>query len=218
VGSQDALAADDLRPLRDQIRERLRAWIIDGRLEPGTPIRERDLAEQFGVSRLPIREAIRMLEVEGFVQTQARRGAIVRSLHRHDVEEVFDVREALEVLEARLAAQRIDATGARRLRWLIEESEHASAADDRERFTQINAEFHEEIARAAGNRTLTAALMPLAGRLQWNQAQNAHPERILGEHRSLAQAISDHDADRAATEARRHVRSRRQLLLDTLPH
>lgn len=217
VGAPDALAVDDLRPLRDQIREKLRAWIIDGRLEPGTPIRERDLAAQFGVSRLPVREAIRLLEGEGFVEMRARRGAVVRSLNRKDIEEVFDVREALEVLEARLAALNIDTTASRRLRWLIEESQHALEADDRDRFADINAEFHETISGASSSRTLAAVLRPLAGRLRWNPAQNADPERILREHKTLTEAITAHDVDRAEKEARIHVRSRRQTLLDTLP-
>jgi DNA-binding GntR family transcriptional regulator len=217
VSAPDALAEDDLRPLRDQIREKLRSWIIDGRLEPGVPIRERDLAAQFGVSRLPVREAIRMLEGEGFVEIRARRGAVVRTLTRKDVQEVFDVREALEILEARLAALNIQDAASRRLRWLIEESQHALQAGDRDRFADINAEFHETISEASSNRTLSATLMPLAGRLQWNPAQNADSERILREHKALSDAITAHDADRAEKEARVHVRSRRQTLLDTVP-
>ncbi|WP_186526309.1 GntR family transcriptional regulator [Leekyejoonella antrihumi] len=217
MGDSDALLVDDLRPLRDQIRERVRAWIIDGRLEPGVPVRERELAERFGVSRLPVREAIRMLEVEGFVETRARRGAIVRGLHRRDVEQEFEVREVLEVLEARLAAKHLESAGARRLRWLVDESEHMLQTDDRARFAEVNAEFHDAISQAAGNHTLAAVLLPLAGRLQWNTAQNAHPERILAEHRRLADAIASNDPDRAGEEARVHLNSRRQALLGTLP-
>jgi DNA-binding GntR family transcriptional regulator len=88
-------------PLRDQTRDVIRQRIINGRLSPGTRIVERELGAELQVSRVPVREALRMLESEGFLEVVPRRGVVVKTLTRRDVEELFDVRVSLEVLENR---------------------------------------------------------------------------------------------------------------------
>src|SRR5438874_11414386 len=94
------------RPLRDKVVDELRRRIIDGVYEPGDRLTEERLADDFGVSRNPVREAIRVLEAEGFLRAQPRRGDVVAQMSVQDVEDLFDVRMSLEELAARLAAQR----------------------------------------------------------------------------------------------------------------
>ena len=94
-------AAD--RPLSMQIYESLREAIIEGRIAPGTRLREQALADEFDVSRVPLREAIPQLEAEGFVRTLPRRGTVVTHLTMRDIHDLFDIRESLEALAARLA-------------------------------------------------------------------------------------------------------------------
>ena len=103
----DSTSADvDRRSRGEAVYEWVRERIIDGSLQPGSRIRERDLAEAINVSRVPIREAFPRLEAEGYIRTIPRRGAVVAPMELVDVNEVFDVRASLEVLAARLAAQR----------------------------------------------------------------------------------------------------------------
>lgn len=204
---------DDLRPLREQVRDVLRARILDGTLLPGTRIYEREVAAEHGVSRVPVREAIRMLEAEGLVAVAPRRGVVVRELARKDVEDLFDLREALEVLESRLAARRASPAGVRRLRWLVDEARHSLAAGEVVEMNRANAAFHEEIARLADNPALSTVLEPVSTRLRWNYAQNAEPERVLAEHEALLDAIAAGDVDRAGEMSLHHVRAARRMVL-----
>ena len=92
------------RPLRETVRDTLRTRIFEGHYAPGTRLVERDLAAEFNVSRLPVREALRMLRQEGLIRDRASRGMEVSGLSAKDVEDLFDVRQSLEVLACRLAA------------------------------------------------------------------------------------------------------------------
>ena len=113
------------RPLRDKVVDELRQRIIDGVYEPGDRLTEERLADDFGVSRNPVREAIRVLQGEGFLVAQPRRGAVVASLSEQDVVDLFDVRLSLEVLAAKLAAERAGTTGTAALdRLLVLMSSH----------------------------------------------------------------------------------------------
>src|SRR5215471_20361542 len=107
------------RPLRDKVVDELRRRIIECDYAPGHRLTEDRLADDFGVSRNPVREAIRVLEREGFLIAHPRRGAVVASVSAQDVENLFEVRLSLEVLAAQLAAQRIDAAGPAVLTGLI---------------------------------------------------------------------------------------------------
>src|SRR3954453_21872928 len=126
VDNKPAILLSESVRLRDQVCEELRDRIIAGRLQPGHRLVERDLATEFGVSRVPVREAIRILVGEGFVEALSPRRIVVKELSRRDVEELFDVREALEVLATRLAAQQADRTGLRELERLVEQARRAT--------------------------------------------------------------------------------------------
>lgn len=204
----------DLRPLWEQIRDAIRARIVQGVMAPGSRVVEREIAAEHGISRAPVREAIRLLEAEGFVSVRPGRGVVVRELARKEVEDLFDLREVLEVFEARLAAERARPADVRRLRWLVDEARHRGALNELQEVSEANIEFHEEIARLADNSALTKALEPVAAQLRWNYAQTAEPERVLAEHEALLAAIAGHDADRAAEVALKHVREARRIALE----
>lgn len=203
-------------PLRTQVREELRERIVTGALAPGTRLIERDLADQLGVSRVPVREALRMLEAEGMVHTVPRKGVVVNSLSRRDVEELFDVREALEVMSCRRAAERSTDEGLHDLEELLAEARAAVAAGDPARIAQANAAFHEQITALADNLALAALMEPLRSKMRWLFAQTDNPGHTVEEHQGLYDAIVSRDADSAAACAIEHVRSNREHVLEML--
>lgn len=203
-------------PLRDQIREQLRKRIIDGRLPPGARLVERELAAELGVSRVPVREAVRMLESEGFVQVVPRRGVVVKQLSRTDVEELFDVRESLEVLATRRAAENSRPADLRRLAQHLKKARRALDTGKIEQFGDANEAFHDEIIALARNHLLAGMLEPLQGRLHWLFRQIDNPESLWEEHQRLYGAIASGDPERATTQALSHVRINRDIAMRLL--
>jgi DNA-binding GntR family transcriptional regulator len=195
------------RPLRDKVVEELRRRIVNGDYAPGDRLTEDRLAEAFGVSRNPVREAIRVLEAEGFVVAQPRRGAVVAELSAHDVQDLFDVRLALEPLAARLAAQRAGPAAAAALREIMSAAETATAARQLDRVAELNTEFHATVGVFSGNVLLRSMSETLHARLQWVYRQSAadRAPHSWAEHESLVAAIQAGDGDTAAAEARAHV-------------
>lgn len=206
-------------PLRDQVRDAMHARIAEGRLRPGDRLFEQDLAAEFGTSRVPVREAIRMLQSEGFVEVRPRRrGVFIRTLDQRETEELFDVREALEVLAARLAADRAQPGEVTRMGELAGQARQAFESGDIDGMSTANAAFHHELVILSGNELLASMLEPLHGRLAWLFRLNMEPERVCGEHEQLHAAVAEGDAAQAAEVARQHVHSSRRMVLErTMP-
>jgi DNA-binding GntR family transcriptional regulator len=198
---------DAHRPLRDVVCDEIRAQIISGVYEPGSRLIEDRLAEQLGVSRNPVREALRVLETEGFVEMVPRRGALVASLPAKEVNDLFEVRMTLEGLAARLAARNIDDGMLARLRKLVAAREQAVTRNDYRRIGQLNTQFHELIVAASGNRFLTNIMLPLRGRMQWifNRSSQAEWTHSMTDHAELVEALAARDEEKAAEVASRHV-------------
>jgi DNA-binding GntR family transcriptional regulator len=205
-----------LAAVRERVREQLRERIVTGVLRPGDRLVERDLAEDLGVSRVPVREAIRSLEADGFVVVQSPRRVVVRQLSRVDVEELFDVREALEVLATGLACQRVDPPALRRLKRAVTEAARAFAAGNITQTAEANVRFHQEIVTLAGNGLLLSMLHQLEDRLRWLFRQNEDWDRLLQEHRRLYEAIASGDPELARACSAEHVRVNRALALALL--
>ncbi|WP_461157225.1 GntR family transcriptional regulator [Saccharopolyspora tripterygii] len=204
-------------PLRDQVHDELQARISDGRLRPGDRIFEQELAIEFGISRVPVREAIRMLQSGGMVEVRPRRrGVFVRSLDRQQLVELFDVREALEALAARLAAERCDSADVEHLGELATRAREALDSADTDAMSEANTEFHDKLVAVSRNDLLASMLEPLHGRLAALFRLNLEPERVCGEHEELYAAIASGDAERAATIAQSHVRASRAMVLDRM--
>jgi len=212
--------SEQMRPplaaVRERVREELRERIVTGVLRPGDRLVERDLAEDLGVSRVPVREAIRSLEADGFVVVQSPRRVVVRRLSRVDVEELFDVREALEVLATGLACQRVDPPALRRLKRAVTEAARALASGNINQAADANVRFHQEIVTLAGNGLLLSMLHQLEDRLRWLFRQNEDWDRLLHEHRRLYEAIASGDPERARACSVEHVRVNRALALRLL--
>lgn len=194
------------RSLSEKIYQQIRDRIIDGELAPGTRLRERDLAESLDVSRVPVREALPQLEIDGFVQVLPRRGAVVTQLTMRDVQELFDVRESLEVLAARLASQRVAEVGCEALRLALERSRAATASDDEAEIAAANAAFHQAVLELSGNRMLQTLIRPTVARLQWLfRLTSFRSHSQFDEHEQLFEAISEGNEALAASIAYVHT-------------
>lgn len=202
--------------VRERVLAELRERIVAGQLRPGDRLIERELAEAFGVSRVPVREAIRTLASEGFLAVSSPRRIVVRQLSRVDVEELFDVREALEVLAAGLAAQRAGNAELRGLRAQLAAAARATETGEAARITDANTQFHDEIVRLSGNSLVSQLLRPIEGRLRWLTRQNEHWQDLLVEHGELLDAIASGAPDRARASALAHVRHNRDVTLRQL--
>lgn len=198
---------EPLGAVRERVLASLRQDIIAGSLRPGDRLVERELADRFGVSRVPVREAIRALVAEGFVHFETPRRTVVRRLTPHDVQELFELREALEVYAAGLAAARATPQDLAQVEELLDLAAAATEAGDAEAITDVNSRLHDRIVAMAGNSLLTEALEPVAGRLRWMTRRNEEWPQLLVEHRELYEAIASGDPDRARTHALAHVRT-----------
>ncbi|MER5541851.1 GntR family transcriptional regulator [Streptomyces sp. NPDC001118] len=198
---------EPLGAVRERVLASLREDIIAGRLAPGDRLVERELAERFGVSRVPVREAIRALVAEGFVLFESARRTVVRRLTPTDVRELFELREALEVYAAGLAASRVSPEALAELRQLLDQASRATEEGDAEAITDINTRFHDRIRALAGNSLLISVMEPVDGRLRWLTRRNEEWPQLLTEHRELYEAIASGDPDRARAHALDHVRA-----------
>ena len=201
------------RPLRDQVADELRRRIIECDYAPGHRLTEDRLASDFGVSRNPVREAIRVLEREGFLIALPRRGAVVASVSAQDVEDLFDVRLSLEVRAAQLAAERVDPAGRAALESLIAKAARTRSVAD---LAALNTAFHAEICRLSGNSLLASIMDSLHDRLQWiyRQSVEVRAPHSWTEHQALAAAICAGDPEAAALAARTHVLAARRSALN----
>ncbi len=205
------------RPLRDIVEEQIRADIQSGKIPPGTRLVERELAADLDVSRFPVREALRVLLREGLVEHLPSRGVQVRQLDRREVMQLFDIREALEVLATREAATRV-AEGAPvgRLQETVALAKRAAEAGDVDAVMDANAHFHDEVLNLAGNDVLERLLEPIVGRLHWLFRQVPDILHVWQEHEDLAQAIVDGDVAGACDLAHAHVMTYRAITLEHL--
>jgi len=203
-------------PLAQIVGDRIRSRILNGKFLPGSRLVERDLAAEFEVSRSPVREALRNLDKEGLVEKLPTRGIIVKALTRREIFEIFDIREALEGMASRAAAQRIADGESSNLRQLIANSRAALEAGDLDTVRESNWGFHDEIIAFSDNQILQQMLTPLIGRLHWILRQVTDFERIEVDHMRLAAAIESGYPDIAAAEAQQHVRSYRAITIEHL--
>ncbi|MBN9496580.1 MAG: GntR family transcriptional regulator [Alphaproteobacteria bacterium] len=195
----------------------LRQMILDGELPPGARLSERALGERLGVSRTPLREALRMLASEGLVRHEPNRGAVVAPLDRADIEATFELLAALEGLAGELAARRIDAAQLAEIKALHFEMRAHHARGDRAAYFRANQEIHRHIAAAAANPVLVETFERLNARVKRvRYAANLTPERwakAVEEHERMIAALDARDgaALRAILEA--HLAGKRQSVL-----
>jgi len=210
---------DNYKPLREMVFESLREAIIQGRLKPGERLMEIQLAEEMGVSRTPVREAIRKLELEGFVVMVPRKGAYVADISVKDIADVFEVRAALEGLAAGLAAERITTEELEELDRALTKTYEVSK-HDLNAIVETDTNFHALIYRASRNERLVQIISNLADQIQRFRATSlAQPGRTklaIEEHAKIVDAISDRNVELAQTLAREHIELAEQTLLNAL--
>ncbi|MEU6843546.1 GntR family transcriptional regulator [Streptomyces sp. NPDC046716] len=219
TGPRTSAIGDTHLSLRDRVYVELRERIIEGRYPAGLRLVERELAEELGVSRVPVREAMQRLEAERFLTVQARRGAVVTGFGPDDAEHLFDVRENLEELAAGLAARRRDAAGLRTLAQLLKRTRRASGAGRLRDVVNLNADFHQAVAEASGNPVLIDLMAPLDSRLRRLFHLTSAPDDagpMCGEHERLYEAIGAGDEEAARALARAHVAGTRAAALALL--
>jgi DNA-binding GntR family transcriptional regulator len=194
-------------PLRDQVLAALRKGIISGDYPPGERLTEDRLAEDFGVSRNPVREALRVAEAEGFVVILPRRGAVVASPSSATIDDIFAVRERLEPLAARLAAERATPDDVTTLRAILEQARLATEHQDLRRVAELNSALHLQILQISGNPWLASIAKALYLHVQWvfHMTANTRAPHSWEEHIKLVDAIESGDGDRAETVALSHV-------------
>ncbi|CAN5893577.1 GntR family transcriptional regulator [soil metagenome] len=201
--------------------ERLRALIIEGVLAPGARLNERELCEQLGLSRTPLREAFRMLAADGLLVQLPNRGAQVVALSREDVRHAFVVMGALEGLAGELAASRASAADIADLKGLQAELEQAHRRRDLPDYYRVNRAIHDRIGSIAANPPLTQTCRTLNARLHAlrfrSNLNGAKWDRAVAEHRSMITALAARDGAGLRDLLVRHLHAKLQAVLETLP-
>ena len=194
-------------PLRDKVAQAIRSAILSGRFAPGERLVEERLAEEFGVSRNPIREAIRTLASEGLIEVTSRRGAVVASLSPEEASEILEVRAALEGVNARFAARRRDPVILQRLERVLERGSAAIETGNEAELTRLNDEFHDCLALAGHNRMLADLMKTLRDRSAplFRGATRTFDRNSWAEHADILRAVIAGDAELASLLAHRHV-------------
>lgn len=207
------------QPLRELVTEEIRRRILTGVLAPGERLVEDRLGGTLGVSRNPVREAIRVLATEGFVEVTPRRGAAVARPSPRQAEELFDVRMALEGLAAGRAAARRASDTARRLHGLLEAGRDAVRDRKIGEVADLNTEFHTAIAEESGNQYLATLIRPVLRRAQWVFLQTVRDRASHSwtEHQGICEAIVSGDEATAQARATAHVAAARHSYLASLP-
>ena len=216
------LNMNDYLPLRDVVFNTLRTAILSGQLKPGDRLMEVHLAEEMGVSRTPIREAIRKLELEGLVVMMPRRGATVANMTEKSLQDVLEVRNALDQLIAELACERISATQIEELRKATKAFKDAvingtGSEKDISILAKKDEEFHGILTEATGNMRLKALVNNLSEqmyryRFVYLMNKESH-EKLVEEHEAIFKAVSLRDAEKAREMARIHIDNQKKDII-----
>ena len=206
--------------LAERLRLKLEEAIASGRLAPGSRLDEQEIAQRFGVSRTPVREAFRLMAANHLVELRGRQGATVRSIKAPALVEMFQVMAELEGLCARLAARRVSKAWGSEITEIHQRLIAAGESGDVDAFYDVNQEFHEAIYEASRNAFLADQTRRLRNQVAGYRRRVTHmPNRIadtIREHEAIMQAILAHDAERAHSAMRDHVNLLGYNLLDFL--
>lgn len=198
--------------LRDRTYAELRSRIVNLVYQPGERLIERDLAAELDISRIPLREAMQLLQSDGLVVLVPRQGAIVAPFTADDVRNLFDVRECLEVLAVRLAAARVTEVGLARLREQMDLARAAIVRGDDPEIAAANSGFHRILVEVAANPLLSVMMGPLDARVQWLFHLTRRRDLVLQceEHQDIYDAVATGDPELAARLMFDHVTSGRE--------
>ncbi len=200
---------DEFLPLRDVVFITLRQAILTGDLKPGERLMEIHLANRLGVSRTPIREAIRKLELEGLVTMIPRRGAEVAQITEKSLKDVLEVRRSLDALSVELACDRINEEELKALDEACTAFEEATGTRDPKKIAQADVALHDIIVRATENNRLIQLVNNLAEqmyryRFEYIKDENCH-KQLIEEHRIIFNSIRNKDKETASRTAKLHI-------------
>jgi len=209
----------NLEPIRELVYRHLRDRILLGSYLYGERLIESEIATALGVSRTPVREAMRMLELEGLVRYLNRRGVMVTNIAADDMDEIYALREVLEGLSARLCAQLRTEEEAARLVELQSEMEQAYTKGDAAEFTALHLEFNMCLYHTSGNRRLTDILSRFNEYISKSQlislSRQGRGNEINQEHKEMVNAIVEQNADLAEQLTRQHVANGRKAFFES---
>lgn len=211
---------ESYRPLRELVLDAIRGAIMNGTLQPRERLMEIQLAEELGVSRTPIREALRKLELEGFIVMVPRKGAYVSDLSFKDIADVFEIRAALEGLAAGLAAERITDEELESMERLLVEKQEAITQEDISKLVEVDTKFHELMYQASRNVRLGNIISNLREQIQrFRLTSLSYPGRdklSLEEHKKIVEAIQARDYQLARQLAQEHIENAENVLIECL--
>lgn len=193
-----------------RVTETLRDEIIDGQRAPGSRLVERNLASELGVSRVPVREALKQLASEGLVTHRPNTWATVREFSPSDVADLGEVRQAFDLLAFELAAQRHTREGLAALEATLEAGRRQAEAGDAVGAHRSAADFHAQVTELSGNRLLVEVGELLDSRMRWQLSQHDELDVVATEHAELFDAIAHRDVDRVRELAAHHLGTSRQ--------
>lgn len=206
--------------LREKILETIRDAILKGSLKPGERVSEPELAERFGISRTPIREAFRQLESEGYLVVIPRKGAVVASLSERDVEEFYAIKIILEGFAARMAAEKLSDKDIERLEAINEKLQKLADEGDVKNFFKVHDEFHEIFIKASGNDKLLELINQLVMKFKRLRLVSlSQPGRMnisVKEHEQLIDAFKKHDGHNADQLVRHTATIGAEMLIDSM--
>lgn len=203
-------------PLRDVVFNTLREAILKGELKPGERLMELQLAAKLGVSRTPIREAIRMLEQEGLAVTYPRRGAEVAKMTEKDMEDVLKIRKALDELAVQLACDKITDEQLQELHQTVREFEESTRLKNVKKVAQADVNFHDVIYKAADNPKLVTLLNNLREQMYRYRVEYLKDERtypvLIAEHKEIYEGLSRRDVEFVVAAMGRHVMNQEKVV------
>lgn len=211
---------EEYLPLRDVVFNTLRQAILTGEMKPGERLMEIHLANKLGVSRTPIREAIRKLELEGLVIMIPRRGAEVAQITWKNLKDVLEVRRALDVLAIELACERMEREELDRLYQACEYFKKATESQDARVIAEADVDLHDIIVKATRNNRLIQLVNNLSEqmyryRFEYIKDKTQH-SRLVREHYEMHEAICTKDKEKAAIVVRKHIDNQEEAIIKQL--
>jgi DNA-binding GntR family transcriptional regulator len=199
----------DVRALHREVASKLLEMIRKGVLVRGQRLIESEICAQIGVSRTPLREALRVLESEGLVELFPHKGVFIRQPSMREIQEMFEVMSALEGMCARMAAEKMTAAGWRKVQRLHQKLEIHYAEGDREKYIAVNQVFHAFVQELAGNRVLDEVVANLREKVALYRHQQIYEDKrfdeSMREHREILDALHRRDPDAAERRMKRHL-------------
>jgi DNA-binding GntR family transcriptional regulator len=208
----------DNTTLSEKIAETIRGYILNGTLKAGDRLTEPKLSEMLGISRTPIREALRLLEMEGFVEIFPRRGAVVSVVTDKDVDDIFVLKMKLESLAAKLAIKNLSFEDIAKLKDINDKMEKYSLTRNVANLIKLNSEFHNLFISKCNNSRLVRFLESLLRQFKrataYSFTETGRISKVIEEHKEIIDAFEERDADRVEKLVEKHIKNGWNFILN----